>query len=87
MKCKEIMDKIDAYLEKELGKDELIEFEDHLRGCRNCQMELESIKKCINWMKNAFRAEKPPSEIKKMVFAKTCCGETEKEFCCPSENE
>jgi anti-sigma factor RsiW len=87
MRCQDIKDRADAYLEKELREDESIEFEDHLRACRNCQMEMQSIIKCIDMMKNVFSDKKPPSEIKKMVREKACCDEKERRLCCPPENE
>ncbi len=87
MKCEEFRDKTDAYLEQELSKTELIHFENHLKSCRDCQMEMESIKKCIDLMKNVFNDKKPPSKIKKMVFEKTCCDEKDRKVCCPSEND
>jgi anti-sigma factor RsiW len=70
MRCEEFKDKVDAYLEKELSKDESIEFESHLRSCLNCGMEIESIQKSIDMMKNIFSDKKPPPEIKKKVFEK-----------------
>jgi anti-sigma factor RsiW len=73
MKCEEFRSKADAYLERELSKDESIECESHLRSCKNCRMEMESIKKSIDMMRNVFSDKKPPSEIKKRVFEKACC--------------
>lgn len=87
MRCREFTDIADAYLERELSDNESIEFENHLQSCRNCKIEMESIKKGIYIMKNIFSDKKPPSEIKKMIFEKACCDEKERRLCCPSENE
>jgi hypothetical protein len=87
MRCEEFMDKVDAYLERELWEDESIEFKNHLRSCQNCQMEMESMKKCIDMMKNVFSDKKPPPKIKKMIFEKTCCDEKERRFCCPPDKK
>ncbi len=87
MRCEEFNDKADAYLERELSKDESIEFENHLRSCQNCRMEMESIKKSIGMMRNVFSDKKPPPEIKKKVFEKACCDEEERKTCCPPEND
>lgn len=70
MRCDEFKEKADAYLEKELPKHEIIEFENHLRSCRDCRMEIESIQKSIDMMKNIFSDKNPPPEIKKKVFDK-----------------
>jgi predicted anti-sigma-YlaC factor YlaD len=70
VRCEEFKNRIDAYLEKELRKDESMKFEDHLRSCRNCRMEIESIQKSIAMMKTIFSDKKPPPEIKKKVFDK-----------------
>ena len=87
MRCEEFKDKADAYLERELSKDESKEFENHLLSCRNCRMEMESMKKCIDMMRNVFSDKEPPSEIRKMVFEKACCDEEERKICCPPENK
>lgn len=87
MICKEIKDKADAYFDRELSEGEIIKFNEHLRSCRNCQMEVKSIKKCIDMMKTVFSDKKPPSEIKRMVLEKTCCDEDERRVCCPPDNE
>lgn len=87
MRCEDFKDKADSYLEKELREDESIAFENHLRSCRNCRLEMESIEKGIGMMKNIFSDRKPPSEIKRLVFEKTCCGENERKSCCPPGND
>jgi anti-sigma factor RsiW len=87
MKCDEFKDKTDTYLERELSKDESIEFENHLRSCLNCRTEMESIKKGIDLLRNIFSDKTPPPEIKKKVFEKACCDEEERKTCCPPEDE
>jgi len=53
VRCNEVKRLLSAYFDGELPADKSIEVKDHLRRCRNCAKELESIEK-IHRLMGAF---------------------------------
>ncbi|MDH4185126.1 MAG: zf-HC2 domain-containing protein [Nitrospinota bacterium] len=59
MKCSEILEKISAYLDKELDPALCQEIENHVHDCEPCVAFLNTMKKTVE-LYNAVGREEPP---------------------------
>lgn len=70
MECKTFRERFSSFLEEELSPNEEKEIRDHLRGCPECQNELEGFKKTLCWLRSMEEVEVPEgflSEIYKKM--------------------
>ncbi len=58
--CREIKDKLSAYLDGELETALCAEIEQHLRGCDNCRVMVDTLNKTITLYRNYGQDEVPP---------------------------
>lgn len=63
MNCKEIIENLEAYIQNELGKEEIAEIEKHLTECPDCLNEYVQIKTSIENIKEAYRSIKIPEKL------------------------
>ena len=47
MDCNEVRDKLGDYLDKEMLAQICLELEDHLKHCRDCTVEVDTVQKTI----------------------------------------
>ena len=69
MKCNEICDKLSLYIDNELSHEEMLQVEDHLHSCENCQKEYEKYKNLISILQ-ALPEEEPPEGYCKRLHNK-----------------
>jgi predicted anti-sigma-YlaC factor YlaD len=68
MDCREIMKYISDYIDREL-EDALREvFEEHIRICRRCRMNLNSMEKTIFISKFIYKEEKIPKKVEETLY-------------------
>ncbi len=58
--CREIKDKLSAYLDGELESALCAEIEQHLRGCDNCRVVVDTLNKTITLYRNYGQADVSP---------------------------
>ncbi len=58
--CREIKDKLSAYLDGELETALCAEIEQHLKGCDNCRVVVDTLNKTITLYRNYGQAAVPP---------------------------
>lgn len=68
MNCREFKESIGSFLDGELDDKETAEFEIHFTSCQKCHMELESLKKCSNVLRELLKDKVPPKSIQNKVF-------------------
>ncbi len=73
MNCKECKQRMEAYLDGELNKQETSAFEQHLTSCETCRMEVKSVDKCISLMRTVMEDVNPPNTIRKGILEKLGC--------------
>ena len=66
MKCNEICDKLSLYIDNELSNEEMLQMEEHLQSCENCQKELEEYKKIISVLQSLPEVEPPVGYCKRL---------------------
>ncbi len=58
--CREIKDKLSAYLDGELESALCAEIEQHLRGCDDCRVMVDTLNKTITLYRNYGQETVPP---------------------------
>ena len=58
--CREIKNKLSAYLDGELESALCAEIEQHLRGCDDCRVMVDTLNKTITLYRNYGRSTVPP---------------------------
>lgn len=58
--CREIKDKLSAYLDGELESALCAEIEQHLRGCDDCRVMVDTLSKTITLYRNHGQEDVPP---------------------------
>lgn len=85
MNCEEFKKNIDSYIDQELSKKESNAFEQHLKNCERCKLELMSYEKCKRLIQKFFKDKNPPPTIRKKVFEKCGCIDMKNIDCCASD--
>jgi anti-sigma factor (TIGR02949 family) len=58
--CREIKDKLSAFLDGELESAVCAEIEEHLRGCDDCRVMVDTLNKTITLYRNCGQETVPP---------------------------
>jgi hypothetical protein len=69
MDCKNIQEKLSAYLEGVTSSEEKLAIDEHLRSCKKCGEYLADLRKTLDYMKNIEDVE-PPQWLTQKVMAK-----------------
>lgn len=69
MECKDIREKLSAYLEGAVSHEEKATIEKHLKSCRECSQELSQLSKTIEHLKNLEEVS-PPLWLTRKVMAR-----------------
>ncbi len=65
--CREIKDKLSAYLDGELESALCAEIEQHLQGCDNCRVVVDTLNKTITLYRNYGQASVPPEAHERLT--------------------
>jgi dimeric dUTPase (all-alpha-NTP-PPase superfamily) len=68
MNCREIMKHISDYIDKEMEETLKEVFEQHIRICKRCRINLDSIEKTLLISKFIYKEEKIPKNVKKTLY-------------------
>ncbi len=66
MKCNEICDKLSLYIDNELSAEEMLQVEEHLHLCENCQKDYEEYKNLISVLRGLPEEEPPEGYCKRL---------------------
>ncbi len=62
MNCKSMQNRLSAYLDRELGGDELLQMRAHLSMCRDCRTEAEGLRS-LRALLGGMAAPEPPADF------------------------
>ena len=65
--CRELKDKLSAYLDGELESAICAEIEEHLRGCDDCRVMVDTLNKTITLYRNYGQASVPPDAHERLT--------------------
>ena len=85
--CDLFKSQIDSFLDGELTIEESSKVKQHLKSCRSCCLEFKSYDKSVKLMRKIFDDTDPPDSLRKKVFEKCGCYDTNDMNCCPPENK
>lgn len=67
MNCREICNKMFDYIEHQLSQQEIKDFEEHMKDCKNCQNEYYKLEKLTVKLKN-IKDIQPPNNLKYKIL-------------------
>lgn len=62
MNCKSVQNRLSAYLDRELGGDELLQMRAHLSTCRDCRAEVEGLRS-LKALLGGIQCPEPPADL------------------------
>ena len=62
MNCKSVQNRLSAYLDRELGGDELLQMRAHLSTCRDCRSEAEGLRS-LKALLGGIQCPEPPADL------------------------
>ncbi len=65
--CRGLKDKLSAYLDGELESALCAEIEQHLKGCKNCQVVVDTLNKTITLYRDYGQEEVPPQAHERLT--------------------
>ncbi len=65
--CRELKDKLSAYLDGELESALCAEIEQHLSGCDDCRVVVDTLNKTITLYRNYGQASVPPDTHERLT--------------------
>jgi predicted anti-sigma-YlaC factor YlaD len=68
MDCREIIKYISDYIDREMEETLREVFEEHIRICRRCRMNLNSVKKTLLISKFIYKEEKIPKKVERVLY-------------------
>jgi predicted anti-sigma-YlaC factor YlaD len=68
MNCKGVQPLLSAYLDRELGGDEMLDIRTHLRDCRECRAEAENLK-ALKRLLVGMESPEPPAYLEEKLIA------------------
>jgi len=68
MNCKSVQNRLSAYLDRELGGDELLQMRSHLSLCRDCRTEAEGLRS-LKALLGGVRCPEPPPDLAERLTA------------------
>lgn len=67
--CHDILEIMSLYIDNELDNETKVEFEEHIKDCRDCCAELDKLKEVVGLL-NSFEEVELPSDFKKSLHEK-----------------
>lgn len=68
MNCKTVQNRLSAYLDRELGGDELLQMRAHMSMCRECRCEAEGLR-TLKSLLGGIECPEPPSDLPQRLTA------------------
>ena len=68
MNCKSVQNRLSAYLDRELGGDELLQIRAHVSVCRECRMEAEGLRS-LKSLLGGVQCPEPPADLAEKLTA------------------
>ncbi len=65
--CRELKDKLSAYLDGELESKLCAEIEQHLRGCEDCRVMVDTLNKTITLYRHYGQTDVPPAAHERLT--------------------
>jgi len=62
MNCKSVQSRLSAYLDRELGGDELLQMRAHMSACRECRCEAEGLRS-LKSLLGGIQCPEPPEDL------------------------
>jgi len=62
MNCKSVQNRLSAYLDRELGGDELLQMRAHMSTCRDCRAEVEGLRS-LKSLLGGIQCPEPPADL------------------------
>ncbi len=78
MDCKNVKEKLSAYIEGDISSEEKMLIDEHLRSCQKCDESLAELRKTVDYVRSLEDIEPPPWLIQK-VMAKIKSGSKPRE--------
>lgn len=60
MECRDIREKLSAYIDGEISSQEKARIDEHLKACRKCKGAFADLKKALHYVQNLEEIEPPP---------------------------
>ncbi len=70
MNCKSVQNRLSAYLDRELGGDELLQIRAHMSVCRECREEADGLR-ALKALLGGIRCPEPPENLAERLTANT----------------
>ena len=68
MNCKSVQNRLSAYLDRELGGDELLQMRAHISVCRECRSEVEGLR-TLKALLGGIQCPEPPEDLAERLTA------------------
>jgi hypothetical protein len=68
MNCKSVQSRLSAYLDRELGGDELLQMRAHMSVCRECRCEAEGLR-VLKSLLGGIHCPEPPEDLQQKLTA------------------
>jgi len=68
MNCKSVQGRLSAYLDRELGGDELLQMRAHMSTCRDCRCEAEGLR-ALKSLLGGIECPEPPADLSQRLTA------------------
>jgi len=68
MDCKQVFERLDDYLDRELSPEEVVLVEAHLRDCEHCALDYRFEREILDSLKDKVRRVTVPDTLRKMVL-------------------
>jgi len=68
MNCKSVQGRLSAYLDRELGGDELLQIRAHISMCRECRAEVDGLR-ALKSLLGGIQCPEPPDDLARRLTA------------------
>jgi len=68
MNCKSVQNRLSAYVDRELGGDELLQIRAHISACPDCQAEADALRS-LKFLLNGMGCPEPPEGLSERLSA------------------
>lgn len=66
--CNDLLRYLSEYIDGDLDKDLCVDLEQHLKGCRNCKVVINTMKKTIELYQIDAEGYEIPEDLKRRLF-------------------
>ena len=69
MNCRSVRNRLSAYLDRELGGDELLQMRAHISSCSDCRIEVDNLR-ALKALLGGVQCPEPPADLADRLTAK-----------------